>query len=247
MIRSLLAAFSFLTVLPGRAGKFSEADLAGSPAWFPLVGYFIGFICLGLAQFLIGRIPLPMISFLTLLFLVLITGGLHLDGLADWADSLAGDNPEQRLKIMKDTHHGSFGIIALAMVLLGKYLAINLLLQQQNLILLALAPGLSRMGLTLIMSTTAYARPEGGLGTIFERGKKKRHLAAAGIIALLPLIILRSLPGLICLGVILILSLLFRRDGKRRLGGFTGDLLGASAEVCELATLFGGVLLAGLL
>jgi len=253
MIRSILSAFSFLTILPVRAGKISEPEFSSAPAWFPLTGFFLGSICLGMAQLLSGKIPAQLISFFILVFLAMITGGLHLDGLADWADSFAGRNPEQRLKIMKDSHHGSFGIIAIVLVLLGKFVAFNLLLENDNLLMLALAPGLARLSLTLILGTTPYARSEGGAGTLFAQGKKKWHLALAIALGILPLItlwagqappLLSGITGWISLGIVLILSFLFRWDGIRRLGGFTGDLLGASVEVCELAVLFSAALVA---
>jgi len=243
MIRSLIDAFSFLTILPALRGQISEKSFSKAPIWFPLVGYFIGFLCYGIAQILSERIAPRVIAFLILLFLVIITAALHLDGLADWADSFAGRNPEQRLKIMKDAHHGTFGIIALALVLLGKFLAISILIKQKNLLMLALAPGISRLSLTLIMGAVPYARPEGGTAEVFARGKKKWHLLVAFLLALAPVALVQSISGLAGLGIVLVLSLLFAWDGKRRLGGFTGDLLGACVETSEFIILFSGILL----
>lgn len=237
MIRSFLSALSFLTILPGLRAEISEKAFSRAPIWFPLVGYLIGTAGLGLSQIFLGWLSPWLNSFLLLLFLVILTGALHLDGLADWADSFAGKDPEQRLKIMKDSHHGTFGILALILVLLGKFLAIGLLIEEKNLVMLALAPGLARLSPTLILGLIPYARTEGGTGTIFEQGKRKWHLLFAFALAGAPVAILRSFSGLIGLGIVLLLSLVFAWDGQKRLRGFTGDLLGASIEICELANL----------
>jgi adenosylcobinamide-GDP ribazoletransferase len=237
MIRSILAAFSFLTIIPVRSGKISEHDLASAPVWFPLVGFFIGALCLGAAYMMQGRIAPQVGAFLILLVLVVITGGLHIDGLADWADSLAGDDSEHKLRIMKDTHHGSYGLVAIVLLLLGKFIALSLLLTKGNPVILLVAPGLARFSMNLVMASTDYARREGGTGMLFAKTKQSWHLGVAAIFAIAPLFLLPWELAFACVAVVLAVFVSFRWYGTRRLGGFTGDLLGACCEACELALL----------
>jgi len=238
MIKSILAAFSFLTIIPVRSSKIIEQDLASSPVWFPLVGFFIGAVCMGAAYLLHVRVAPQLCAFLILLILVVITGGLHIDGLSDWADSLAGKNSEQKLKIMKDTDHGTFGLIAIVLLLLGKFIALSLVLEQGTLIILFVAPGLSRFSMNLILASTDYARREGGTGSLFAQTRQQWHWAVAAIFAIAPLFLLPWTLAFSCVAVVLAVSFSFRWYGTRRLGGFTGDLLGACCESCELALFF---------
>ena len=238
MIKSILAAFSFLTIIPVRSPKISEQDLASAPAWFPLVGFLIGAVGMGAAYLLRGRVAPQISAFVILLILVVITGGLHIDGLADWADSLAGNDSEHKLRIMKDTHHGSYGLIAIVLLLLGKFIALSLVLGQGTLVILFVAPGLSRFSMNLVLASTDYARREGGTGSLFANTRQQWHWAVAAIFAIAPLFLLPWTLALSSVAVVLAVSFSFRWYGMSRLGGFTGDLLGACCESCELALFF---------
>ncbi len=235
-MRAIRAAFSFLTILPLGRPELEPEKLAGASAWFPLVGALLGGIYFGMAKLLAGRCPELLIAFLILLDMVIITGGLHLDGLADWADGLGGKDRGDRLRIMKDPARGSFGIIAIALVLLGKTISLGALLTAKNFWPIFLAPILARFSLTLLISIMPYARAS-GTGEAFARYKRKWHLLVAGIITLAPLIFLNLQVLWISLAAVLTVGLIFWRLGMRLLAGFTGDLLGACAEACELAVL----------
>lgn len=238
LLKSLGNALSFLTILPWTKAEVKEEELAGASAWFPLAGYFLGAIYFGLARALYGRWPEPLISFVILALMAAITGGLHLDGLSDWADSLGGRDKKQRLMIMRDSRSGSFGIIAICLVLIGKMAALCLLIAQKNFLSLFLAAGLARLSLTIIISTTPYARIDGGTGEVFSRFRRKWHLAIALLIALAPVILIHQPFAWLGLAAVILISGMYRLLGMRLLGGFTGDLLGASVEVCEFAILF---------
>jgi len=237
MSKSLRAAFSFLTILPLAHSELEGEELAGAGAWFPLVGFALGLIYWGTAVLLGSRVNNSLLSYLLVLLMAVITGGLHLDGLADFADSLGGINREDRLRIMKDPHKGSFGIIALMLLLAGKFLALNSLLQARSLLPILLAPGLARLSLTMLIATTAYARSQGGTGEKFSRHKKSWHLAVALLCALFPVIALKRELFWFMLLAVMLITFIFRLLGTRLLGGFTGDLLGACVEVCETALL----------
>lgn len=250
MIRSFLFALSFLTIFPVKTEKFSEKEISRAPVWFPVIGYLIGIFSMALAKILIEKINSLLISFFVLLFIIIITGAFHLDGLADWADGFAGKTPEHRLKIMKDHHHGTFGIIALIMLIFGKFLAIYLILKNDELVFLTIAPGLARLSIPLIISETPYARTEGGCATIFVKGTKKWHPVLAFIIAALlitPFSLSRLPLTIFCISICLLIGFLFRYDAIRRLNGFTGDILGASSELSELAVLLSSSLLSKIL
>jgi adenosylcobinamide-GDP ribazoletransferase len=237
MIKSILAAFSFLTIAPVGRINFSEHELSSAPAFFPLVGFAIGAVCMGAAVLLHGRIAPELVSFFILAFLVVITGALHIDGLADWADGFAGKDPEHRLRIMKDTHHGSYGLTAIVLLLLGKWIALFLVVSKASFFILLVAPGLSRFSMQLVLATTDYARRDEGTGSLFAQHKKSWHLAVAAAFALGSLFFLALPQALGAVAVVLAISFLFRSYGQGRLGGFTGDLLGACCESCELLLL----------
>jgi len=238
MISSIRYALSFLTILPLGKKETNPGKLAGSSAWFPLVGYLLGAVYFGIAKIFSGRLAEPLISFLVLFLMIVLTGGLHLDGLADWADGLGGKDREDRLRIMKDPHKGSFGVSAIILDLLGKFLAIYFLISQKQFIPIFLASGLARFNLTLLIYTIPYARTRGGTGGVFARHKKFWHLALALGTALVPLIYFNQIIIWLALALSLSIALVFRILALRFLGGFTGDLLGASAEFAELALLF---------
>ena len=237
MMKSLLAAFRFLTIVPLGKSALKNEEVAGAAAWFPLVGYALGLIYLGTAKLLGGRTSSEIIAFLILALMVVISGGLHLDGLSDWADSFGGRDREARLRIMKDSRAGSFGIVAIAMALIGKMVALSALVAAKNLWPLLLAPALARLSLSLIIAFTPYARSEGGTGQIFGAHKKWWHAAAALVIALAPIFLMRAPVLWLAALAALLVTALFRLMGMRLLGGFTGDLLGACAEVSEMAVL----------
>jgi len=239
-MRALLRAISFLTIIP--VGKElegeSKREISRSMAWFPLVGLIPGALGFAIASLSPRPLPASVAAFLALLAGVVITGGLHLDGLADWADGLAGRSPEEILRIMKDTQVGAFGVSALALLLLGKYAAmLSIITSRHGLMVLLLAPVLARWTLTLVAGTSPYPRVEGGTGRAFvgQGGWKTIIQATAAMI----LVVL--LAGDLKAGVYALIAggaaLLIRRHSMRRVAGVTGDILGATCEIVELAVL----------
>jgi len=236
MIKSLRAAFSFLTILPLTHSETEGDELAGSSAWFPLAGFALGAIYWGTAFLLSGRVNRQLLCFLILALMALITGAIHIDGLADFADSLGGRDREERLRIMQDPHQGSFGVIAVVLLLLGKFLALDSLVSGRHLVALLAAPGMARLSLTLLLATTPYARAS-GLATEFSRRGKSRQAGLALAITLAVIIALNQWVLWAGLAAVLVITFLFRLLAQRLLGGFTGDVLGACAECCELGAL----------
>lgn len=240
----LKLAFSFLTTIPVQLTEtLQPGDLGRAAAWFPLVGLVIGLL-LAAARVALGYIfPTQLTAILVVALWAVLTGGLHLDGLADCCDGLlASVSPERRLEIMKDPRLGTFGGTGLFLHLLikiGTVAAIPVLLPPgsgviPSLLPLILAPALARW-LILIVARQPTARP-GGLGAEFALGVSRRTFFAA---ALVPLVLALAggwrglaavfLAHLVMLGVI--------RLARARLNGITGDVLGLTVELGETAVL----------
>ncbi|MBI4796829.1 MAG: adenosylcobinamide-GDP ribazoletransferase [Deltaproteobacteria bacterium] len=234
-------ALTFLTVLPWRRlGEVGPGDLARSMFWFPWVGVILG---LGFWGALVGFqsiFPPAAAAALLLSLTVLATRGLHLDGLADTVDGLGGGkNPQERLAIMKDSRLGAFGAVSLFLALLLKF-AFFLAWTEKSLGPgLILYPVLSRWGMIFLAYLSPYARPEGGLGRAMTTGVTGRVLLGATLSAVGLSLLVSRISGLLLLAaaglVVWLLSIYF----QKRLGGITGDVLGAANEVLEILVLMG--------
>jgi adenosylcobinamide-GDP ribazoletransferase len=228
MIRRLGSAVQFLTVLPIRAGDVSLAD---SAVFFPLIGAALGASASGVYLLLARLLPTPLASMLAILFLVLATGGLHEDGLADVADAFrAGRAPEKIFVIMKDSRVGTFGALALIFSILVRWQALDTL-SAHSTIALIVSEALPRTALVVL---SHIAKPAGsGLGSALGMGlSRKVTLSAAtqGVaLAFLggPWLALPLLAGA---AAIVWIS---RSYFHRRIGGVTGDCLGATGQVVE--------------
>ncbi len=234
-MRNLRTAFGLLTILPlGLPGKWEPGDSGRAGIWYPVVGMVIG----GLTWFAwqgLGLCFPPIIAgILTLLVWVGLTGGLHLDGLADCCDSLLGSAPrERRLEIMKDPHPGTFGAIGLFFVLTLKTASLCLLAP-------SLGPGIvfaatiSRW-LILPAGLLPSAR-SGGMGSDFAAGFQP---GAILLTVLLPvgLAILIGLTGLWAAVAAVLAAAAVLALAIRRIGGVTGDVFGMLVEVTETAVL----------
>jgi adenosylcobinamide-GDP ribazoletransferase len=168
---------------------------------------------------------------------ILITRGLHLDGLADWADSVGGaTEKEKRLAIMKDTSLGTFGVLALVVVLLAKWIAFERLLSLGAIVWIPPIFLLSRDRMVALITTLPYARDTGGMGKPFVNHASTHKRITAHVISLL-----LCLPfGPICLGLFAVAWMqtwLFGSRCRKHFGGITGDLLGTANEMVQVSLL----------
>ena len=143
-------------------------------------------------------LPPPAAAALLVCLTVLITGGLHLDGLADTVDGLGGgQTPEERRRIMKDSRVGAFGVLSLILVLLLKFAFFLAAGEQGWRAEFILFPVLSRWGMVFLAYLSDYARPEGGLGQAMTTGVSRRTAAGATVSALLLAVLVLGLKGLV--------------------------------------------------
>lgn len=236
-MRGLWFALGFLTRLPVSSAVFDDpAARAASPAWYPVVGLIVG-VVLALSAWLLQYTSPLLSAALLVLIWVGLTGALHLDGLADTADAWIGGmgSRERTLAIMKDPRCGPAGVVALVLVLTIKLAALADLALSQRVGVLLIAPVLGRAALTALMSTTPYARSEG-----MAQGLEKSR--AGSVVACLLAVgagLVWGVPGVAATLVAITVFTVWRRAQLRRLGGFTGDTAGATAEMVELAVLVG--------
>jgi len=240
VMRGLLIAIGFLTRIPVPARVFDDARAqAISLAWYPVVGLLLGTLLGGLAWALQSLPPL-LSAAVVLVAWVMLTGALHLDGLADSADAWIGglgstwsESRDRTLEIMKDPRCGPAGVVALVLVLLMKFAALASL-PTTGWAALLLAPLLARMALTAVFISTPYVR-RGGLGAALVAAPR-----AACVVALaLGLVLCGAFGwrGGLAVVIAVIVFVLWRRACVRRLDGITGDTAGALAEMTEAAVL----------
>jgi adenosylcobinamide-GDP ribazoletransferase len=234
-VKSFLAAIAFLTRLPvGRFAAFDAADVAHSAGWFPLVGILLGVIC-SLAALLKGYLPLAVVAVLLVLLDALVTGALHFDGLADTADGFGGGKSrEDILRIMRDHAIGSYGGVALVVLVALKVTAYDALLKQSNWIpALILTPALGRWSILLLTATLPYARPSASVAD----GMGKRPLFWGTAVIAVTLVAAMSGRAWIATAAVGAVTASFGFYCHRRIAGITGDTLGANLQLCECAAL----------
>lgn len=237
--QAFLCALQFLTQVPVRLDGVPDQRTQGlAMLYYPLIGLLIGgllWLCAALTMALPGQVQ----AALVLLVWCVITGGLHLDGLADSADGWMGGlgDRERTLKIMKDPHIGATGVIALLLQLLLKWSLLMALLPVGQGFALLLAPLVGRATALLLLGTTPYAS-RGGIASAMLAGLERKPVyllsVGVGLVALVAGWLWLALPAL--------LFWLARRAMLARLGGATGDTAGALIELTETAVLLAALI-----
>jgi adenosylcobinamide-GDP ribazoletransferase len=244
MYNNFVSAVRTLTIIPvpGKdAGNFSS-----SLPWFPFVGLILSAVLFGiaiLAGFVLGKEWPEAIAFIIVVFSILLTGGIHLDGLADWFDALGVSHDRKRmLEVLKDPRSGVFGVLALILIVLGKWMAITKLFTSGMMVWLIAAYIVSRFAIIDLAVWLPYARSEGGTGERLVKNADWKHRLWGLIFSIVLLIVFTGPGGVIFLGfgwgIGRILGLWFRR----KLGGITGDLMGTCSEIVETFLLFIGAI-----
>lgn len=237
MMTKFFAALRFLTILPapGHLGLQKE-DLAGSLIFFPVVGVLIGFAMAAIGWLIWPLLPALPAAALMVFLLLAVSGGLHLDGLADTADGLFSARPrEQMLVIMRDSHIGSMGVVALIMALLMKTAALASLPQAEAAGALFLMPIAGRCLMIFMMALLPYLRgPEGVAALFYEQASQQKKIVYVTAILLYSgCWYAAGGYGLAAGAVALALMLAFAALCRSKIGGATGDTLGATCELTE--------------
>ncbi|MBH3424765.1 adenosylcobinamide-GDP ribazoletransferase [Pseudomonas gessardii] len=236
-------ALQFLSSLPIRLpGMPQPQELGRSLLFYPLVGLLFGLLLWGLNTLLMGA-PLLLHAALLLTAWVLLSGGLHLDGLADSADAWLGGfgDRERTLSIMKDPRSGPIAVVTLGLVLLLKFSALVALIEQHNGAVLILAPLIGRSSLLALFLTTRYVRA-GGLGQALADHLPRLVGQQVLILSGLACVLIGGFSGGIAVLLAAICFVGLRQLMINRLGGTTGDTAGALLELLEVAVLIGLVL-----
>lgn len=239
-------ALAFLTRLPVRPDRPWEGkDLAVSVAMFPLVGLLVGVLgALAYAAATALGLPPLLAALLAIAALACATGALHEDGLADIADGLGGATRARRLEIMRDPRVGSFGVVALVLTLLARAGALAALAGPAEVAAaLVGAAALSRALLPPAMLALPQARAD-GLAARAGRPHPARVAAGAAIALLIALLLLPVGVAAIASAAAALAGAMVALLALRRVGGITGDVLGAIQQLAEIAFLFGVVAMA---
>lgn len=250
-VTRFLLAFQFLTIIHVKMlDNISAREIGRSSAFFPLVGAVQGALLAFSSFLLMKTFPPELTNGLLVLILVIITAGLHLDGLADTFDAIASRKDRgEKLAIMKDSAVGPFGVLSIVLVILLKYISLNVLYLYSSLTIyyssLFLMPVVSRWAMVVAIFHTKSARQD-GLGKIFieHTGMKELFIATSSVLILFGiaciLIIKTLLPSfqvsafLSALPVLYAFSMIVVWFSGRNFGGMTGDAFGAAAEMSEL-------------
>jgi len=241
----MLLAIQFLTQIPVRLKQpYGEREVGASLLYYPLVGLLLGALLAGLHSLLHG-VPVLLHAALLLAAWVVVTGALHLDGLADSVDAWLGGigNRERTMAIMKDPYAGPAAVVAVVLVLLLKFSALVGLMQCGSNGWALLWPLLlARSAMPLLFLTTPYVRPA-GLGSALAQHAPRRAMVLMLLATLLGVLAVLGMHGVgLVLGCLAVFWLL-RRMMIARLGGTTGDTAGALLEVLETAALILWVLM----
>ncbi len=231
----LFAGLAFLTVLPvPRRWCGESGDLERSVVWFPLIGLMIGGLIACFDMGVTALLPVLPASVLTVIAMVAVSGALHLDGLADTADGFLSSRPRERiLEIMRDSRVGPMGVLAIVGMLLLKVAVLASLAPAARFGTVLLLPLAGRTAPVVMISALGYAR-ENGLVTVFQRKRTMfaplltvATLAVAGFLA-------AGAAGLTAAAAAVGVTAIFALWCRAKIGGYTGDTLGAACELAEV-------------
>lgn len=242
MIRSALLAWHFLTIIPlskSSQDNPSPRELASSMQWYPVIGFLIGGVLVAGDFFLEKVFPQDIVALLLLCLLVVVTGGLHQDGLADTIDGLSKRGSiQERLTVMKDGSIGALGATGLLLALALRFEGLLHLSLPERLPLLVCMPVVGRWAMMISAFGSTHARKGGGIASNFFSHIQWKDL---GIATLWLTVLLFWHLGVYVGGIVLLLSLILARlmvfVFSTIFDGLTGDMLGAINEVIEIAYL----------
>lgn len=234
-MKSLIAAFQFLTVCPFVSRiACDERDIGRSTPWFPLVGLLVGAAVALLDRGVSLLFPPLLSSVIAVVALIAASGGLHMDGLADTADGFLSSRPRERmLEIMRDSRTGAMGVLGILCVFSLKVAAVASAPAALRWQALLLMPFAGRCSMVIQLALLPYART-GGLCSVFVQNARRLDVILTLIILCAVSGWIGGLFGLYAAGASVATVVLFSLWCRNKIGGFTGDTLGAGCEGVEL-------------
>jgi len=245
MIRTLLAAIKFLTVIPfPKSFTGGEKELEKCMPFFPVVGLLIGIIIAAFDHVMGFILPLLPASVMTAIAMTGISGGLHMDGLADTADGFFSARPRERvLEIMRDSRTGVMGVLGVVFVIVLKVSVLISIFPPLRPGIIVLMPLAGRCSFVVMMTALPYVRSEGGLATAFGVGKSWLNVLWASAFLLTAGWLAGHWMGFAASFSALLIAALFSVYCFRKIGGYTGDTLGAGCELTEIIPAIAAVVL----
>ncbi len=237
-MEGLLEALQFLTILRFQKQPFIDAKRLGSSSlYFSLISAILGLLLILLNKLLSSLFPEPLLSSILVITLFILSGALHLDGWADTCDALlSGKDKEGMLDIMRDSHKGTFGVLGIIAIVLFKVSLLSLIPENFKNLGLFLMATLSRYSMSLAIPFFPYARTEGKAKVFFENRSFKIFWLST-LITLLLLGITLKWISIVILFLVIVFTLIVSTIIKIKIGGLTGDTLGALSELNELGVL----------
>jgi adenosylcobinamide-GDP ribazoletransferase len=238
-MKSLLLALQFLSVIPVKFKRVNDKEIVQSMVYFPVAGILLGLILCGI-NYLLSLLKLPSLSkdIILIVSLIFLTGGIHLDGLSDTLDAiLSRKNRDEMLKIMRDSRIGVMGALGIVSIILLKISFLYSIDNAIKPISLILMCSLSRWSLVIAMFKFSYAREE-GKAKIFTQGINLKIFILSTLIALICVFAIWKLKGLLLLAVTATCTYIIGKFVSEKIGGITGDTLGATNELMEGIILF---------
>ena len=231
-------AWQFLTIIPSPHYREPRSeDLGKSVGLFPVVGFFLGLVLFGLDYLLGLFLPSILVNVLLVIALVILTGGLHLDGFIDTCDGFAiKSSTLDRLKVMSDSRVGGFGVVGGCCLIITKFAALVALPPGLRATSLMLMPILGRWGMVYAISTFPLAKKE-GMGWAIKQEANWKGLAVATAFSLIMAASLLRWWGAVLMATLCLILLAFSKYLCSRFGGLTGDNYGAINEFAEVAVL----------
>lgn len=233
-----MLALSFFSRIPVPASiPFSSERMNQAGRYFALVGLLLGGLCALVLFVAQSLLPANVAIVLMMVFSLMLTGAFHEDGLTDMADGIGGGmTVDRRLEIMKDSRIGTYGASALIMVLLAKFVLLSELIHSQQMLLIILVGyGLSRaVAASLIYDMPYVTDADSSKSKPLAERQSSLELMILLVTGVVPCLLLGVSQTLMLIGVMALFRVLFKRWLLARIGGFTGDCLGAAQQLCEI-------------
>jgi adenosylcobinamide-GDP ribazoletransferase len=237
MLKAFILGLQFLTRLPINIRiDFNKNNLSKTPIFFPIIGMIIGGISGGI-YYLLSFLNNDIAALGAVLSLVLVTGGLHIDGLSDTTDGFFSSRPREKiLEIMKDSRVGAFGVISIVFDIMFKYVLLKNMTVQMAVPALVLSCAIGRTMITMLFSFGKSARP-GGMGEIFMNKNSKIYFVFTLVILIMFGVFIGKYAFVVAFLSAIIFSLCFMKYSYKVIGGVTGDVYGANCELSEIVSL----------